>query len=67
MNDDESALQEAKDAMKRALVTGDTAALRAAEREIIRVRGLKTPDEQTFLHDSGNLVAWGEAQGPVRA
>jgi hypothetical protein len=66
--DEDAELQEVKEALKCALLSGDTAALLAAEREIIRIRKIKGDDgKHTFLHeDSGNLVAWGEPEGPVQ-
>ena len=58
-------LDEAKAAFKRALAAGDAEGLAAAEKEIVRLRGIRLPDKRTFMHDSGNLIAWGEAEGVI--
>lgn len=61
--DDE--LQEAKNLLKQAMLSGDKTALAKAEAEIIRIRNFKIEKERTFLHDSGMLVAWGEPEGDL--
>lgn len=61
--DDE--LQEAKNLLKQAMLSGDKTALAKAEAEIIRIRNFQIEKERTFLHDSGMLVAWGEPEGDL--
>lgn len=58
-------LQEAKNLLKQAMLSGDKTALAKAEAEIIRIRNFKIEKERTFLHDSGVLVAWGEPEGDL--
>ena len=64
MNEDDE-LEKAKEDLKKAVAAGDQLAVDVATRKIARIKNFKA-EQRTFMHDSGNLVAWGEPEGEIK-